>query len=124
MRYKWQVGGISWVLHRITGIGITLYLFIHILTVSNLLKGSEAFNRAMEFVQQPIFVLGEIALLGAIIYHSLNGIRILIIDFGKGSLYQKKLFWAFMVAAIILFIIGTLPVLHLVTESFPGRLSS
>lgn len=124
MRYKWQLGGISWVLHRITGIGISLYLFIHILVVSNLLKGPEAFNKEMEFVQQPIFVLGEIALLGAIIFHSLNGIRILIIDFGKGSLYQKKLFWAFMVAAIVIFIIGALPVLHLLTEFFPGKISS
>jgi succinate dehydrogenase / fumarate reductase, cytochrome b subunit len=121
MLYKWRTGGISWILHRVTGVGITVYLLIHILTVSNLLKGETAFNKAMETVQQPIFILGEIALLGAIVFHALNGIRILIIDFGKGSLYQKKLFWIFMVLAAIIFVIGTLPILHLFTETFPGK---
>ena len=121
MLYKWRTGGISWILHRVTGVGITVYLLIHILTVSNLLKGETAFNKAMETVQQPIFILGEIALLGAIVFHALNGIRILIIDFGKGSLYQKKLFWIFMVLAAIIFAIGTLPILHLFTETFPGK---
>ena len=83
MRYKWQLGGVSWVLHRVTGIGTTVYLFIHILTVSELLNGAEAFNAKMKFIQQPFFVLGEIALLGAIVFHALNGIRILIIQVVK-----------------------------------------
>jgi len=119
--HKWRTGGISWLLHRITGVGITVYLLIHILVVSNLMEGEKVFNQAMKFVQQPLFVLGEITLLGAIVFHALNGIRILIIDFGKGALFQKKLFWALMVAAAVIFIAGVLPVLHLLTETFPGK---
>jgi succinate dehydrogenase/fumarate reductase cytochrome b subunit len=47
-----------------------------------------------------------VILLAFLIYHTLNGIRELIIDFGSGALYHKKLFWVMMVIGLVFFVAG------------------
>jgi succinate dehydrogenase / fumarate reductase cytochrome b subunit len=45
----------------------------------------------------------EIALVGAVVYHAMNGIRIILIDFwSKGSRKQRQLFWIALASAAIL----------------------
>lgn len=120
MRYRFQLGSVAWLLHRITGVGLLVYLFMHIYVVSSLAKSKEAFDATMAFVQQPLFIIGELGLFFAVIFHALNGIRVIIVDFGKGSLYHRKLFWALAGAGALIFIIGSIPVLPLLLEPFPG----
>ena len=45
-----------------------------------------------------------VILLAFLIYHALNGVRELIIDFGNGALYHKKLFWATMIIGLAIYI--------------------
>jgi succinate dehydrogenase/fumarate reductase cytochrome b subunit len=47
-----------------------------------------------------------VVLLAFLIYHTLNGVRELIVDFGQGALYHKKLFWVMMAIGLALFIAG------------------
>jgi succinate dehydrogenase/fumarate reductase cytochrome b subunit len=47
-----------------------------------------------------------VVLLAFLIYHTLNGIRELVIDFGSGALYHKKLFWVMMVIGLVCFVAG------------------
>ena len=112
MRYRWFIGGWSWLLMRITGGLLILYLGLHIYVLHFLAKGGEEFDRLMHTMQQPIFKLLEIGLLGVVIYHSLNGIRILVIDFGRGAWYHKKLFWLLMAIGIAIFLVGAIPMLQ------------
>jgi len=111
MRYRWHLGYVAWILNRVTGIAITAYLAIHIWVIHHLTQGPEGFDKVMGFVQQPLFKLGEIGLLGIILYHAMNGIRILIVEWGRGALYQKKLFWWVMAIGVALFIFGAYPIL-------------
>ncbi len=106
MIYRWQTGAIAWVLHRLTGLFLTFYLTLHVWVIHNLTKGPEGFNEVMGFLGSPIFKLGEIGILFAILYHAFNGIRILIIDFGKGARYQKQLFWGLMAVASVIFLVA------------------
>jgi succinate dehydrogenase / fumarate reductase cytochrome b subunit len=101
-------------------VGLLLYLFAHIYVVSSLAQGKEAFNSTMAFVQKPIFILGEMALLFAVVFHAMNGIRIIIVDFGRGSLYHRKLFWAVVGLGAVIFILGSIPMIPLLFEPFPG----
>ena len=109
MFYRWHVGTVAWVLHRLSGALIVFYLVLHIWVMSFLQKGPESFNRVMHLLENPLFKLLEIGLLGVVIYHSLNGIRLVILDLGYGMAHQKKMFWAVVVVGIAIFILGAVP---------------
>ena len=84
----------SWVLHRITGIAIFFFLLVHILDTALVRVSPEAYNVVIASYKTPLMGVGEIALVGAILFHALNGLRIIAIDFWrKGVKYQRAMFW-------------------------------
>lgn len=105
-RYRWHTGMVAWLLHRITGLGITLYLGLHVWSISKIYGGPEKFEHAMNLYRQPIFKMLEIFLFGAVIYHTVNGMRLLWCDFLGGAKYHKKLFWGWSIAGAIIFVLG------------------
>lgn len=97
-------------LQRVTGIGLLVYLFLHVRTINKLSEGPAAFDEALAFFRNPLFKLGEIALLGAVIVHALNGVRITLLDLGAARGKQRQLFWGLSVAAAgALFLLGAIP---------------
>jgi succinate dehydrogenase / fumarate reductase cytochrome b subunit len=103
--YKGQSGMWSWLLHRITGLGILLFLFIHIVDVSMIAFGPDVYNKSVVLFDWWVVRLLSLALIGAVLYHSFNGIRIMAIDFWqKGSRYQRVMFGAVLVATVVVFI--------------------
>jgi succinate dehydrogenase / fumarate reductase cytochrome b subunit len=119
-RYRWHVGSFAWFFHRITGLLLSLYLIIHIWVVRTVSQGPEGFNTMMAAVQTPIFIFFELGLLGTVLYHSLNGIRLLLIDMGWGVRHQKGLFFLLFGIGAVIFAIGVFPILHLLGRSFPN----
>lgn len=111
LQYRPFLGTWAWILNRLSGLLLIFYLTMHIWVINTLTKGPEAFDRLMVFLNGPLFKLLEIGLWGVILYHSFNGIRIMIIDFSRGSEKQKKLFWIFTVIAFFLWIVGTYMIL-------------
>ncbi len=109
--YKGQSGMWSWLLHRITGLGILLFLFIHIVDISLLGFGPQVYNDGILLFDQVIVRLLSLALIGAVLLHGFNGVRIMFIDFWqKGAHYQRALF----AAVIVLTIIGFVPLAYYV----------
>jgi succinate dehydrogenase / fumarate reductase cytochrome b subunit len=72
-----------------------------------LTKGPEAFNEVMGFLSSPMFKLLEVGLWAAILFHAFNGVRIVMVDFSKGSLIHKKLFAVLIAIAFVLWVIGS-----------------
>jgi len=105
-RYRWFTGSFAWILHRVSGLALVLYLLLHIYSVSFLAKGSEAFNAVMQAYASPAFKIGEVLVWAAFLYHALNGLRVVWMDLGKGSLFHKKLFAGVFVLAGLLFVAG------------------
>ncbi len=92
--YRGREGMWSWVLHRITGVAIFFFLLVHILDTALVRVSPEAYNAVIGTYQTPIMGLGEVALVGAIVFHAFNGIRIILIDFwSKGTVYQRVMFY-------------------------------
>lgn len=112
-KYSWQYSGmLAWLIQRVTGLLLLFYLFLHIRTVHKLSQGPAAFNEAMEFFQRPAFKLLEVALLGAVILHALNGVRITMIDLGLGHEKQQHLFWFFAIGiGCLIFLAGAIPII-------------
>ncbi|HEY3129841.1 MAG TPA: succinate dehydrogenase, cytochrome b556 subunit [Acidobacteriota bacterium] len=111
-KYRRQYAGtLAWLIQRVTGILLLFYLLLHVRTVHKLSEGPEAFNAAMALFRHPLFKLLEIALLGTVILHALNGIRITVIDLGIGQEKQRELFWGFTLAlGALLFLAGAVPI--------------
>ncbi len=80
LRYRGALGQWSWVLHRITGLGVVFFLFLHVIDTSWAVFYPEKYVEAIAVYQSPLFTLGEFALVAAVVYHAINGLRISILD--------------------------------------------
>ena len=102
--YRGKVGMWSWVLHRITGVAIFFFLLVHVLDTSLVRLSPEAYNAVINTYKTPIIGLAELGLVAAILYHALNGLRIIAIDFWrKGVKYQNVMFWVVVAIAFVIF---------------------
>jgi len=104
-------GMLAWWIQRATGLLLLGYLFLHVTTIHELSRGSAAFDAALLRFRSPFFKLLEIALLGTVILHALNGVRITLVDLGIGHSRERRLFWAlaFGVGGA-LFLAGAIPI--------------
>ncbi|MBP6876155.1 MAG: succinate dehydrogenase, cytochrome b556 subunit [Candidatus Eisenbacteria bacterium] len=105
MRYRWHSGYVAWLLNRITGIAISLYLIMHIWVIHHLAHGKESYAKVMLFLNSPIFWFFELCLIGAVLYHTMNGIRLVLVDFAGGAFYHKRAFWVVMAIGVVLYVI-------------------
>ena len=96
-----SLGTWAFILNRITGLGLTLYLFLHLIMLGQLARGPEAYDGFIAMVKNPIFLAGELLVVAAALIHGLNGIRIGITSFGIASGKQKQLFIGLMAVAMI-----------------------
>jgi succinate dehydrogenase / fumarate reductase cytochrome b subunit len=95
--YRGREGQWSWIAHRVTGVGILLFQFAHIVDTALVGWGPDTYNRVVSIYHHPIVQIMELGLVGAVIYHALNGIRIMIIDFWPSTTDQHvRLFWGTM----------------------------
>lgn len=110
--YRGGTGMWSWVLHRVTGFLVFMFLLVHILDTAMVRVSPETYDNVMGTYHNWIMGLGEAGLVAAILIHAFNGLRIVVVDFwSKGPKYQKALLWI-AVAAVVLLMVPFL-VIHL-----------
>ncbi len=103
--YRGGEGQLSFILHRITGVGILVFLFGHVADTFLVGFGPDLYNHAMAIYRLPVIRVLEVLLAAAVLYHALNGLRIIIIDFWPAaSRYQRAMFYAVGVVFLALFI--------------------
>ncbi|OEJ33403.1 succinate dehydrogenase, cytochrome b556 subunit [Streptomyces subrutilus] len=110
----------SWVAHRVTGVLIFFFLFVHVLDTALVRVSPEAYDDVVATYKTPIVALLEYGLVAAILFHALNGLRVIAVDFwSKGPRYQKQMLW-YVVGIWIALMIGAIyPVLsHAYLELF------
>jgi len=94
-----QVTGWGFGLNRITGLGLTVYLYLHLVILSSLARGPEAYGNFLKLIHSPIYVFGELLVVAAGIIHGFNGIRIALTSFGIAVPQQRPLYVALMILA-------------------------
>ena len=105
--YKGGPGQWAWALHRISGVAVLLFLLMHILDTSLILLGPAWYNKLIAFYRHPVMGIMEIGLYAAVLYHSLNGIRITIMDFWLDSIAHHR---RMLLVQMILFLFAFVPV--------------
>lgn len=78
--YRGREGHWAFILHRVSGLAILLFLSIHVVDTSWVAYAPGAYAEAINIYGSLPFLLSEYALLAAIIYHAINGLNIIIKD--------------------------------------------
>lgn len=105
LRYRGAIGQWSWVLHRLTGVGVVLFLAMHVIDTSWAVFYPDLYVKAIAAYQSPIFTLGEFGLVFAVVYHAFNGIRIVIFDY-KPELWRHQAQAAIAVLVLTLLVLA------------------
>ena len=106
--YRGREGMWSWVAHRVTGVLIFFFLFAHVLDTALVRVSPDAYDRVIDTYKTPVVNLMEVGLTGAVLYHALNGLRVMAIDFWeKGPRYQKQMTYAVVAVVGVVMVPGT-----------------
>jgi succinate dehydrogenase / fumarate reductase cytochrome b subunit len=105
--YKGHEGQYSWLLHRVTGLAIILFLFAHVVDTAVVGWGPEAYNRVASVYHNPFVRLLELGLVAAVLYHSFNGVKIMLIDFFPGLTRHIRFLG---IATMVLFVGSMIPI--------------
>lgn len=96
-------GMVAWVLHRAAGLGVASFLLIHIVDIMLINVSQAVYDQTVQFYQTPFLIPMEIALVGAVVYHGLNGLRVIALDVWIGALRrQRELFFAAVTLTVVL----------------------
>jgi len=105
--YRGREGMWSWVAHRITGVAVFFFLFVHVLDTALVRVSPNDYNNVIASYKTPIVNLMEVGLVGAVLYHALNGVRLILVDFwGKGPKYQRVMLWAILLVWLVVMVPG------------------
>jgi succinate dehydrogenase / fumarate reductase cytochrome b subunit len=100
--YQVSWAQLAWFGHRASGLGVLFYLFMHIVETSTVLLGPDTYNAAIGIFKNLPFRLLEVLLMAALVYHALNGLRVIAMDFFPGlTIWYRPLTYGVVAATLI-----------------------
>jgi succinate dehydrogenase / fumarate reductase cytochrome b subunit len=112
--YKGSPGQWSWLLHRITGVAVTLFLFAHVVDTAVVGWGPDAYNRVVAVYHNWVVKLLELGLVAAVLYHAINGVKIMVFDFWPASSKHMR---PIALLSTALFLISMIPITWIMGQS-------
>ncbi|MBF6212411.1 succinate dehydrogenase, cytochrome b556 subunit [Nocardia puris] len=92
--YRGDPGMWSWALHRITGATLFFFLFVHVLDTALVRVSPDMYDQVIEVYKTPVVALMEMGLVVAVLFHALNGVRVILVDFwSEGPRHQRLMLW-------------------------------
>ena len=104
-------GGRALALHRVTGLVIVLYLYLHLAVLSMLLVGRSAWSSFLSLVTSKGFLALEVVLIGTVLFHGLNGVRVALVGSGIAVRRERTMFWGAATVATIGVVFAALHIL-------------
>jgi len=97
----------AWFLQRVTGAALLLVLGIHLWTV-HYSQGGEAivFAEVSARLKTLTFQVVDYGLLAFVLYHGLNGVRNVVLDYNITPGQERVLNWVLSIIGIIFFVYG------------------
>jgi succinate dehydrogenase / fumarate reductase cytochrome b subunit len=89
VRYRGKEGHWSWVLHRLTGLGLVLFMIAHIFGMGMVAFAPALHDAMLELYKTPLFSIGELFLAFSLVFHAINGTRIAILEL-KPELWNQQ----------------------------------
>ena len=95
------VGGWAFLLHRLSGLVLVLYLGLHFYVLHSLTRGPAAYRAMLTLLNNPWLKALEVGLFATVAYHAFNGVRLVLMGLNIGVRHHKAMFWAAVVAAFL-----------------------
>ena len=113
LRYRGREGMLAWAFHRISGIGIFAFVVLHVVDIY-LVGGNPAlYDEVLAFYASLPGRILETLLGAGLLYHALNGLRIIIIDlWPRMTVYHRALWWGTWVIFIGVGVPGALIIMR------------
>ena len=119
--YRGKSGQWAFVAHRVTGFLVFFFLLLHVVDVSLITVDRDLYDEVHELYGNVLLRLFEVGLLGALVFHAFNGLRIVMIDLFPGAVRNEKaMFSAVLFLTVVLTATGGFVILQPFVE---GRLS-
>jgi succinate dehydrogenase / fumarate reductase, cytochrome b subunit len=96
-----KLGMWAYALNRITGIGLVVYLYLHLGVLSLLSRGPGSWDAFVSLARSPLLLTFDVILLAGVLIHGLNGLRVALTGFDVGVKAQKALFSVLMLVAAV-----------------------
>ena len=91
-RYRGSEGMVAWAFHRISGVAIWAFVVLHVIDIYLVGGDPKAYDTILQVYASPPGRVMETLLGAALLYHALNGLRIIVMDFWPAfSRYQRTL---------------------------------
>ncbi len=113
LRYRGREGMLAWAFHRISGVAIWLFIALHVIDIYLVGGDPSAYNSILQVYASTPGRIMEILLGEALLYHALNGLRILIIDLWPAMTSYHRVLWY---GSWIVFIVVGLPGAYIILE--------
>lgn len=113
LRYRGREGMLAWAFHRISGVGIFAFVVLHVIDIYLVGGNPQAYDEILTFYASIPGRILETVLGAGLLYHALNGMRIIIIDlWPQMTVYHRFLWWASWVVFIVVGVPGALIILR------------
>jgi succinate dehydrogenase / fumarate reductase cytochrome b subunit len=103
-----RLGGVAFILNRLSGLGVLLYLYLHLVILAQLVRGPEAWDSFVAIASTPVVLVFDVVLLAGLLVHGLNGVRLALLGTGLVTGRGKALFLALMTGAVLVVAIGAI----------------
>ena len=101
MTPRWRdPGWYAFVLNRLTGLILVAYLLAHFVVLSRLASGPDGWDDLLGLFGSRPFLVGDVLLAAAVIFHGLNGLRVIMLTLGRGTERSGLLFGVVLVASV------------------------
>lgn len=97
---------LGWFLQRITAIFLAFGLLVHFWVLHFVIERPVTFAKVQERMLTPGWVIFDLLLLVFVLYHALNGLWNIIIDYNPSPAFRKVLGWGIFIFGLALLIIG------------------
>jgi len=109
--YRGPAGQWAFLVHRITGVLVFLFLLLHIVDVS-LVRWPDLYDDVHEVYGNVVLRVFEVGLLFALVFHALNGLRIVAVDFFPGAVRnERRLLWGAVTLTVLACVPGGLVIM-------------
>ncbi|MQA90949.1 MAG: succinate dehydrogenase, cytochrome b556 subunit [Gemmatimonas sp.] len=105
LRYRGREGMWAWLLHRATGLGVLFFLIIHVIETAAVVYSPEFYDEALQIYKNPFFRFAELLIFFSVLFHAVNGSRIVIQDFWPYLMErQRQLTWAAGIVVLLVMV--------------------
>jgi succinate dehydrogenase / fumarate reductase cytochrome b subunit len=87
--------------NRVSALVLVGYLYLHLVVLSMLVRGSDSWNSFLDLAGTKAFVAVDLVLFGAVVWHAANGVRVALVGTGIAVRRQRALLVGVVVVSVL-----------------------